>query len=95
MNNYGAPISFDGAGDIPWNVKQEIKNELFGKARIAVEVYPEDSHLLDVCDVYHLWVLPKGFKMPFGIHLKDKKTQTINRGYVRILISSMRWLRDR
>lgn len=28
----------DGSGDIPWAVKMEIKNDLFGEKRVAVEV---------------------------------------------------------
>ena len=30
----------DGSGDIPWAVKMEIKNDLFGEKRVAVEVFP-------------------------------------------------------
>ena len=31
--------------------------------------------------IYHLWVMPKGFKLPFGIHVKrDKQCEVINRG---------------
>ena len=73
-------ISFEGERDIPWKIKQEIKNELFGENRTAIEVFPENSRLVDACDVYHLWILPKRFKMPFGIHPKDTKTSTVNRG---------------
>lgn len=71
-----------GSGDIPWAVKQEIKNELFGEKRTAIEVFPTAKNLIDVCDVYHLWVLPKDFKMPFGIHpVRDPQCHPVNRGY--------------
>lgn len=74
-------LSSDGSGDIPWAVKQSIKNELFGEDRVAIEVFPEESKLVDVMDVYHLWVLPKFFKMPFGIHpTKDVDCKVVNRG---------------
>lgn len=74
-------FSNDGSRDIPWNVKQEIKNELFGKDRIAIEVFPTEKNLVDVQDVYHLWIMPKGFKMPFGIHpTKDVQCKVVNRG---------------
>lgn len=33
----------DGSGDIPWAVKMEIKNDLFGEKRVAVEVFPWTS----------------------------------------------------
>ena len=73
-------ISADGSGDIPWAEKMEIKNELFGENRAAVEVFPKENNLVDVCDVYHLWVFDKAFEMPFGIHPKEY-TKAINRGY--------------
>lgn len=76
-----AELSNDGSRDIPWNVKQEIKNELFGEDRIAIEVFPKESNLVNVQDIYHLWILPKGFKMPFGIHpTKDVQCKAVNRG---------------
>lgn len=71
-----------GFGDIPWAIKQEIKNELFGEKRTAIEVFPTAKNLVDVCDVYHLWVLPKDFKIPFGIHpLRDPQCYPVGRGY--------------
>lgn len=74
----------DGSGDIPWAVKMEIKNDLFGEKRVAVEVFPTQDRLVDVCDCYHLWVFEKGFRLPFGIHPRDKKTITVNRGSTRV-----------
>ena len=69
------------AGDIPWAVKQEIKNELFGERTTAIEVFPDVRNLVDVCDVYHLWILPEGFKLPFGIHpTRDAKCSPVQRG---------------
>ena len=70
-----------GTGDVPWSVKQEIKNELFGERLTAIEVFPDERNLVDVCDVYHLWVLPEGFKLPFGIHpTRDAKCRPVQRG---------------
>lgn len=74
----------DGSGDIPWAVKMEIKNDLFGEKRVAVEVFQTQDRLVDVCDCYHLWVFKKGFQLPFGIHPRDKKTVTVNRGSTRV-----------
>jgi hypothetical protein len=71
-----------GGGDIPWAMKQEIKDELFGFQRVAIEVFPSKKNLIDVCDVYHLWVLPKDFKLPFGIHpFRDPQGEPVERGY--------------
>ena len=74
-------MTFNGEKDIPWKVKQEIKNELFGEDRVAIEVFPKTDRLIDATDTYHLWILPKGFNLPFGIHpIKDKQCKAINRG---------------
>lgn len=58
-NSYGV--------DMLWIEKQEIKNELFGEYRTAIEVFPTSAELVDEANMYHLWVLPKGFKMPFTL----------------------------
>ena len=62
-------------------VKMEIKNELFGENRAAIEVYPKEKNLVDVMDVYHLWVFPKEFDLPFGLHpTRDEQCRWIRRG---------------
>lgn len=52
---------------ISWADKQRIKNELVGCDRTAIEVFPPESELVDNAHLYHLWVLPEGFKLPFGL----------------------------
>lgn len=65
-----------------WSVKQQIKDELFGRDRIAIEVYPDKKSLVDVMNIYHLWLLPKKAKMPFGIHpTRDNIGEPVYRGY--------------
>ncbi len=74
-------LSSNGERDIPWAVKQEIKNEIFGKKRIAIEIFPTERNKVDVSDVYHLWILPEGFVIPFGIHpTRDVQCSVIDRG---------------
>ena len=75
-------ITKDGglSTDISWACKQEIKNILFGEDRFAIEVYPKEKNLVDVSNVYHLWVFDKNKDMPFGI-TKKEYTKAINRGY--------------
>ena len=73
-------MTANGEKDIPWKVKQEIKNELFGEKRTAIEVFPAVDRLVDVLDIYHLWVFDKNFRLPFGIHPKDRQSRTIHRG---------------
>lgn len=51
----------------PWRDKQRIKNELFGEAATAIEVMPPAAELIDEADMYHMWVLPDGFALPFTI----------------------------
>lgn len=53
-----------------WPDLQRIKNELVGEERVAIEIYPPESELVDNANLYHLWALPTGFKLPFG--LKEK-----------------------
>jgi hypothetical protein len=49
-----------------WRDFQRIKNELCGKERVGLELYPAESMLLDTSNQYHIWVLPEGVKSPFG-----------------------------
>lgn len=81
------------SGDIPWALKQEIKDELFGVRAAAIEVFPAKKHLVDVCDVYHLWVLPKGFEIPFGIHpYRDVQCDPVERGYDYNVVEVQEWM---
>ena len=70
----------NGEGEITWSQKQQIKDELFGENRFAIEVFPKRDKLVDVMDVYHLWVFDKKTEMPFGIG-KGEHIPAINRGY--------------
>lgn len=49
-----------------WRDFQTIKNELCGKEREAIELYPAESRLVDSSNQYHVWVMPKGEQFPFG-----------------------------
>lgn len=51
----------------PWRDLQRIKTELFGPERVAIQVYPAESELVDKANMYHLWVLPDGFCLPFTL----------------------------
>lgn len=51
----------------PWRDMQRIKDELFGPGRTAIEVQPPATELVDAADMYHLWVLPVGFRLPFTL----------------------------
>jgi hypothetical protein len=62
----------DGRMPRSWTDLQRIKNELVGPHRVAVEVYPAEQHVVDVANMAHLWVLPEGVGLPFGLHLGAK-----------------------
>lgn len=62
-----AVIRNTGATDITWREKQRIKNEIFGPERVAVEVFPAQSELVDDANLYHIWILPEGQRLPFGL----------------------------
>lgn len=49
-----------------WRHLQQIKNEIVGHDREAVELYPSSDRVLDASNQYHLWVLPKGKRMLIG-----------------------------
>jgi hypothetical protein len=48
----------DETTKVSWMHKQRIKNELFGKESVAVEVFPPESQLVDEANIYWLWILP-------------------------------------
>ena len=49
-----------------WRHFQQIKNELVGEHREAIEIFPSEARLVDTANQYHLWVLPEGFSPAFG-----------------------------
>lgn len=50
-----------------WKHLQRIKNEICGPEAIAIEVYPAESELVDVANIYWLFVMPPGFVMPWKV----------------------------
>jgi hypothetical protein len=50
-----------------WQAIQRIKNEIFGKERTALEVYPKESKLVDMANLYWLWVLPEDCNCPIEV----------------------------
>lgn len=89
----GFTFSNDGSKNFTWAEKQQIKDELFGENRVAIEVYPKANRLIDTADVYHLWVFDKKFEMPFGIHPKEYKP-SINRGALSLTKEELEALQD-
>jgi hypothetical protein len=57
---------FDRAPIRNWRHFQQIKNEICGDEREAVELFPRESRIVDNANQYHLWVLPEGAEIPIG-----------------------------
>lgn len=55
-----------------WSMFQRIKNELVGDDRVALEVYPNQKNLVDVANMYWLFVLPQGAMCPIEMQKDDK-----------------------
>ena len=46
----------------PWQDMQRIKNEVFGDEAEAFEMYPKVSELIDVANLYWMWVIDSTVK---------------------------------
>lgn len=49
-----------------WRHLQQIKNEVIGPEREAVELFPRESRVVDNANQYHLWVAPEDCDWPVG-----------------------------
>ena len=49
-----------------WADLQKIKNDICGKSREAIQLYPSEERLVDTANQYHLIVLPEEAFVPFG-----------------------------
>jgi hypothetical protein len=63
-----AMVSARVGGMPTWGELQRIKDGLFGRESLAVNVHPRHSQLVDGADASHLWILPAGMDLPFGLH---------------------------
>lgn len=62
--------NLDGSSKRDWRDFQQIKNDLVGEEREAVELYPAESRLMDECNQFWLWCLPPGALFPIGVFQK-------------------------
>ena len=53
----------DGGMFKDWRHFQQIKNEIAGEEREAIELYPRESRKVDTTNKWHLWVMPEGASM--------------------------------
>lgn len=61
----------DGGMVRDWRHFQQIKNEIAGPEREAVELYPAESRKVDTSNKWHLWVQPEGVKIGVGWTQRD------------------------
>lgn len=47
------------ADGISWDELQQIKDECGYADRMAVEIYPQAEHVLNIINARHLWILPE------------------------------------
>ena len=57
--------------ELHWKETQRVKDELFGVDRLGIEVYPSNENLVDAAMMFHLWILPADFRLPFGLGKAD------------------------
>lgn len=57
-----------------WADMQKAKNDLVehGENRIGVQVFPKESDLIDQANMYHIWVFPVGYDLPFNLKENSK-----------------------
>lgn len=65
----------DRSAIVDWRHCQQIKNEVAGAERTAVEIFPPESKLVDTANERHLWVLPPGETIPFAFDERLVMTQ--------------------
>jgi hypothetical protein len=76
---------YDRAAVRNWRHLQQIKNEVCGETREAVELFPSEHRLADNANQNHLWVFPEGFRLPFGfpsgmVLIREDEVEAWNRG---------------
>lgn len=53
--------------ELSWREKQRLKSTIFGPGFMAVEIMPPDADIVNGANMWHLWILPEGVGLPFGI----------------------------
>lgn len=60
-----------------WKEAQRIKDTVVGWGRTAVEVFPRRTDVVDQANMYHLWVLPEGVILPFGLGVAGEEARDL------------------
>jgi hypothetical protein len=57
--------------ELSWRERQSLKTHIFGPQAIGLEIMPREDRIVDDAPMFHMWIFPDGFDMPFGIHAED------------------------
>jgi hypothetical protein len=57
--------------ELTWIERQSLKNQIFGTLAVGFEIMPRQDRVVDEAPMFHMWVFPEGFDMPFGLHEDD------------------------
>ncbi len=57
--------------ELLWFERQSLKTHIFGAQAVGLEIMPAEDRVIDDAPMFHMWVFPDGFAMPFGIHDDD------------------------
>ncbi len=57
--------------ELSWRERQSLKTHIFGAQAVGLEIMPREDRVVDEAPMFHMWVFPDGFPMPFGIHNED------------------------
>ncbi len=60
-----------------WRTLQRIKDELLGPDFDAAALYPCAERLVDSCNQYRLYAMPRGLRMPFGDHSRIVSSRAV------------------
>ena len=64
MTNHLRVWRSNGKDKIPWDVLQQIKDDVLGEDATAIEVYPPTAELVDETNMRHLWECPATVRVP-------------------------------
>ena len=67
QNHFNTPIKNH------WRVIQEIKNEIFGDEVTAIEYYPAQKDVVDMANIYWIWIFNDPDVLPLPILTKEQK----------------------
>ena len=57
--------------ELSWRERQSLKTHIFGPQAVGLEIMPREDRIVDDAPMFHMWIFPDGYPMPFGIHDDD------------------------